>query len=114
MTVGVVVKASLRVIIIARGLIKLIGGCVGSCIQNRNKTHSSLMTVAALMLSMTSWESYAIVPEVVGGACPEVAAVLAAGTLAAATGATGTDTVSIPARGPVWGFASNCWASGKA
>lgn len=60
-------------------------------------------------------DSNAIVPALVGGACPEAAAAaLAAGTLAAATVVTGTDTVSTPARGPVGGLASNCWPSGKA
>lgn len=54
------------------------------------------------------------IPVLVSAACPEGIIVLAAVTVAAATGATDTDAASMPDRCPVWGFASNCWASGSA
>ena len=58
--------------------------------------------------------SCVLIPVLVSAVCPEAINVLAAVTVAAATGATGTVAASMPARCPVWGFVSNCWASGNA
>lgn len=63
--------------------------------------------LSPIFLSKQEYEKKkASVPALVGGACPEAAAALVAGTLAAVMAATGT--VSTPARGPVGGFASIC------
>lgn len=55
-----------------------------------------------------------LIPVLVSAVCPDAISVLAAVTVAAATGGTGTDAASMPERCPVRGFASKCWASGKA
>lgn len=48
-----------------------------------------------------------LIPVLVSAVCPEAVNILAEVTVAAVTGATGTDVASMPERCPVWGFASN-------
>lgn len=55
-----------------------------------------------------------LIPALVSAVCCGAASVPDVVTVAAATVAVGIDTVSMADRCPVWGFASNCWASGKA